>query len=842
MKQAVDRVPASLRLDLPEPLAALSDLALDLRWTWSHEADALWQRIDADAWERTQNPWTILQYASAAQLRALAADPEFCAELGRLTEARARYLGMPGWLAETYGAASLTSVAYFSMEFGLGTGLPLYAGGLGVLAGDYLKTASDLGLPVVGIGLLYQEGYFRQVIDATGWQQQAYPNNDPGSLPIRPAPAGDGGWLRIVLDLPGRTVTLRVWQVQVGRVTLYLLDANDPLNIPADRAITERLYNASPDTRLLQEIVLGVAGWRVVEAVAPHTEICHLNEGHSAFAMIERARCFSQRSGLSFRDALWATRAGNVFTTHTPVAAGFDRFAPALTDNYGGYFERLLVGTGLSPGQLLALGRAEPDNHDEPFNMAYLAMRGSAMCIGVSRQHGEVSRRIFQPLFPHWPDHEVPVGHVTNGVHVPTWDSRDADHLWTAACGKDRWRCAQSSLADQVAALEDQALWMMRARGRLALVAVARRRLAQQLAVRGHPAAVVAVAERVLDPDILTLGFARRFTSYKRTNLLLLDPGRLRRLLTDPRRPAQLILAGKAHPADDDGKRTIRDWIELAQDPELRQRIVFLEDYDLSVAQDLVQGVDVWINTPRRPWEACGTSGMKVLVNGGLNLSVLDGWWEEAYAPDFGWAIGAHLDSDEPVADVRDAALLYDVLEHEVAPEFYDRDAAGLPRRWLSRIRQSLARLTPAYSSTRMLSEYVEQLYLPAAGEFRRRVADSGAVAAALGAWEERLRRAWPDLRIGAPTVVGNGGEWRFSVAIELGGIDPGSVRVELFAEPGNVVALRRDDTVADSAGCNLYTGAVPMSRPAEAYTVRVIPAHRGVAVPGELELIRWQR
>jgi starch phosphorylase len=845
--QSQTAVPALLSSALPEPLAALAGLAIDLRWTWSHEADSLWQRIDADAWAQTRNPWTILQDASEGQLRALAADPNFSAELQRLVEARAAYLGMPGWFATRYDGAPLGGIAYFSMEFGLGAALPLYAGGLGVVAGDYLKTASDLGVPAIGIGLLFQEGYFRQVIDAGGWQQEAYPNNDPGSLPIRPALGPDGAWLHIRLDLPGRNVRLRVWQAQIGRVSLYLLDANDPVNRPADRAITERLYTANSETRLLQEIVLGVAGWRVVEAVAPDTEICHLNEGHTAFAVIERARRFQHRTGRSFREAFWATRAGNVFTTHTSVAAGFDRFSPALIDAYAHYLDNLLADIGIPRAELLGLGRADPDNPAEPFNMAYLAMRGSALSIGVSRQHGRVSRRIMRPLFPRWPDCEVPVDHITNGVHVPTWDSPDADRLWTASCGKERWRCAETTLTEEVATLSDTELWAMRGTARQALVVAVRHRLRQQLAARGHPPAIVGAADQALDPNILTLGFARRFTAYKRPNLLLHDPDRLRRLLTDPLRPAQLILAGKAHPADDEGKRMIRDWILLARDPGLRQRIVFVEDYDLTVAQELVQGVDVWVNTPRRPWEACGTSGMKILVNGGLNLSVPEGWWEEAYGPELGWAVGDGEACNEAARDNSDALDLYDILEGEVVPEFYARDASGLPRSWLARVRKSLARLTPTYSSTRMLHEHIEQLYLPAAAEFRRRTADGGAPAAALREWESRLRRGWSLLHIGESVATRGKGQWQFSVPVHLGEIGAEDVRVELFAEaagnePAPALAMRRGAAIAGSANGHIYLGAVAATRPATDYTVRIIPACTGVRVPAELELIRWQK
>ena len=457
-------MPTSPTHDLPAGLEALAELALDLRWTWSHEADTLWERVDAEAWSRTRNPWVILQDISAERLRVLAADGSFVAEIERLTRTRQAYLEASSWFSSTHGAAALSYVAYFSMEFGLGEGLPLYAGGLGILAGDFLKTASDLGIPVIGVGLLYQEGYFRQIIDATGAQHEAYPFNDPGSMPIEPAQGPDGSWFSVPLNLPGRTLSLRVWQARVGRIRLYLLDANDQLNSPADRGITGRLYDAGTEIRVLQEIVLGVAGWRAVEALAPEVEICHLNEGHGAFAVLERARSHMRRSGLSFREALWATRAGNVFTTHTPVAAGFDRFPADALSKYARYVEGFLAEAGIGLDEFLALGRARDNDGNEPFNMAYLAMRASMQSFGVSRLHGHVSRHIFQPLFPRWPEEEVPVGHVTNGVHVPSWDSPGADKLWTAACGKERWRGMPDTLPELVTGLSDEELWVMAAK------------------------------------------------------------------------------------------------------------------------------------------------------------------------------------------------------------------------------------------------------------------------------------------------------------------------------------------------------------------------------------------
>jgi glycogen phosphorylase len=838
---------ASPARDLPDALGALGELALDLRWTWSHEADALWQRVDAETWDLTRNPWVILQNVSAERLRTLAADAGFVTELERVAAARRTYLETPGWFGGAHELSALSGVAYFSMEFGLGEGLPLYAGGLGILAGDFLKTASDLGLPVIGIGLLYQEGYFRQIIDASGAQHEAYPFNDPGSMPIQPAPGADGRWLRIHLDLPGRTLQLRVWQALVGRIKLYLLDANDPLNSPADRGITCRLYDAGLEIRIVQELVLGVAGWRVVEALAPEVEICHLNEGHAAFAVIERARSYMRRYGRCFWDAWWATRAGNVFTTHTSVGAGFDRFPVEILGKYPRYLEGFLAEANIELDELMALGRAHADNAGEPFNMAYLAMRGSLMSFGVSRLHGDVSRRIFQPLFPRWPQAEVPAGHVTNGVHVPSWDSPHADLLWTRACGKERWRGLPDALPALVLNLTDEELWAMAGDERQTLVRNVRARLTRQLGSRGYPPESLSEAANVLDPNILTLGLARRFTGYKRPNLLHEDPPRLARLLNDPIRPVQLVLAGKAHPADEEGKRMIREWIALVQQPEFRRRVVFLEDYDIALAQELVQGVDVWINTPRRPWEACGTSGMKVLVNGGLNLSERDGWWEEAYAAELGWAIDNGREYPESERDKDDAGSLYSILEGEVVREFYARDATGLPRQWLQRMRRSMSALTPTYSSSRMACDYVERFYLVCAAELRRRTADGGELARVMRDWEVRLRQHWPGLHIGDVSLCQGDGTWHLSVPVYLGEIGADEVAVQLYADPRGGGApflreLRRGEVIPGTTNGHIYIGSAPDTRPAEEFTVRIIPAHSGVRVPVELPLIFWQK
>ena len=830
--------------DVPGELAALRELALDLRWTWSHEADALWERVDATAWQSTGNPWMILQHLSSARLNELVADRSFVKDLEELAAACRAYLGRPGWFASTHDANSLRGVAYFSMEFGLSEALPLYAGGLGVLAGDFLKTASDLGVPVSGVGLLYQEGYFRQMLDAAGWQHEVYSYNDPLTMPIQPVIGPDGAWLRISIALPGRTLSLRVWQAAVGRSLLYLLDSNDALNSPIDQGITRKLYASGTELRLLQEIALGIGGWRVIEALRPEVEICHLNEGHAAFAAIERARAFARRSGLNFRDALWATRAGNIFTTHTAVAAGFDHYPRELVDKYLSAFnDGPQVQVVLA--DLLALGCADGGRRDDSLNMAYLAARASLSSFGVSRLHGRESRRVFQPLFAHWPEHEVPIDHVTNGVHMPSWDSAHADRLWTDACGKDRWLSMPDALCGLVEAQPDEALWALRDEGSKELVRHVRRRLTRQLAGRGEPAAQVAEADTVLDANILTLGFARRFTAYKRPNLLLRDPARLERLLTDRLHPVQLVIAGKAHPDDVEGKRMIQEWLAFARRPEFRHSVVFLEDYDIALAQELVQGVDVWLNTPRRPWEACGTSGMKVLVNGGLNLSVLDGWWDEAYAPDLGWAIGG--DGDPTAQDSRDAEALYATLERDVVPQFYARDSGGIPRAWVARLRHSMAVLTPAYSSARMMSDYLTRAYLPAAAALRARLADDARPVKRLGSWERSLRRHWRTLRIGETRAVQTGNSWQFSVPIWFGKVDPDHVGVEVFAGAHNdttpeAAALKRAAPLRDEVNAYIYEGCVPSARAAEDFTVRIVPRCSGVRVPTELSLISWQR
>jgi starch phosphorylase len=829
-----------------EGFDSLAELALNLRWSWNHATDLVWRELDPKLWELTHNPWVVLQTASRDQIERVLANPVFRKNVNDLLQIRRQAAETPAWFQQNHPQTSLTCAAYFSMEFMLSEALPIYSGGLGNVAGDQLKANSDLGVPVVGVGLLYQQGYFRQVIDKDGAQQALYPYNDPGQLPITPVRQPNGEWLRLEITLPGYSAWLRAWQVQVGRVKLYLLDSNDAANFPAHRGITSELYGGGPELRLKQELLLGIGGWRLLQALGIQPEVCHLNEGHAAFAILERARTFMDENSQPFDVALAVTRSGNLFTTHTAVPAGFDRFAPELIEQYLGTYAREKL--GISGHDFLALGRQNPDDSTESFNMAYLAIRGSGAVNGVSRLHGQVSRHIFEPLFPHWPEDEVPVGHVTNGVHMPSWDSAPADELWTAACGKDRWLGTMETLDQDIRRVSDTQLWEFRTAAGKSLVDYARSRLSLQLATSGATPETIEEAKHLFDPNALTLGFARRFATYKRPNLLLHDPARLLRLLANPERPVQLVIAGKAHPADQAGQDLIREWIQFIRQSGARPHVIFLSDYDMLLTEHLVQGVDVWINTPRRPWEASGTSGMKVLVNGGLNLSVLDGWWAEAYTPDVGWALGDGQEhGEDPAWDAFEADALYDLLESQVIPEFYNRSANGIPTAWVNRMRESMARLTPQFSASRTVREYTEQHYIPAAAAYQLRAANKGAIGKQVVDWRRSMDRNWSSSHFGNLRVDSNAERHVFEVEIFLNGLDCRSVRVELYAnginggDPVRMEMQCAKPMPDKSSGC-VFRATVTTTRSASDYTVRMIPQREGIAVPLEFPRILWQR
>jgi len=828
-----------------EGVGLLAELALDMRWSWDHATDELWQRLDADLWKRTHNPWIVLQTVSRDQLKRQLADPVFLDNLNHIRNMRDDASTKASWFQQNYEQAPLKTIAYFSMEYMLSESLPIYAGGLGNVAGDQLKSASDLGIPVTAVGLMYQQGYFRQQIDEYGNQKALFPYNDPGQLPVMPVRLPNGEWLRLKITLAGQTVWLRTWQVQAGRNKLFLLDSNDAANLPVHREITNELYGGGPETRIQQEVILGIGGWKLLEALGIKPEVCHMNEGHAAFLVLERAASLMKETGIVFEEALAATRAGNLFTTHTALAASFDYFSPSFMWQYFGAYAKDELKIDFD--ELMALGRVYPNNFSESFNMANLAIRGSGAVNAVSRLHSEVSRNLFEYLFPRWPVTEVPIGSVTNGVHMPSWDSEFADDLWTKACGKDRWRGDLQSIETDLSKVTDEALWQMRTDARDRLVNYTRERLADQFAVSGGTPEMIAAVKQVFDPNVLTLGFARRFVAYKRPNLLLYDEERLMRILTNREKPVQLVIAGKAPPYDESGKGLIRQWIEFIRRRNLYKNVVFLSDYDMLLTEHLVQGVDVWFNTPRRPWEACGTSGMKVLVNGGLNLSELDGWWAEAYTPEVGWAIGDTREhGDNPEWDAAEAEALYDLLEKQIIPEFYSRSEKGLPLTWTGRIRKSMALLAPRFSANRAVREYTERFYLPAAKKYRDRIADDGILAKRIIADEHELNAKWNGIRFEKVDHQAAGDGYLFQASIWLNGIEPENISIELYADAckgGQFerIPMRRVSSSPDNNG-HMYQVQVNTQRPPADFTARVIANAENISVPLENNLIFWER
>jgi len=725
------------------------------------------------------------------------------------------------------------------MEFGLSEALPIYSGGLGILAGDHLKSASSQGIPLTGVGLLYQQGYFRQVITEDGAQIAVHPFNEPGSLPVTAAQGPDGRWLRVRLDLPGITLMLRIWEARVGRVRLLLLDSNDPMNRPEDRPITAQLYNADRRTRLLQELVLGVGGWKLLEQMGIAPDVCHLNEGHAAFAVIARAASYAKSHEVPFDTALWATRAGNVFTTHTPVGAAFDRFEPDLVRKYAA---PLAEWAGLPMEDLLALGR-EPSGG--LFNMAFLAMRGSARVNGVSRLHGEVSRRLFAPLFPGWPFAEVPVTHVTNGIHVPTSNSKAANTFWRKAY-PGSWSRHLDEAASSLAKLTDHELWTFRNAARADLVAYVRHRMARRCDEQGTSSTDRERAATVLDPHALTIGFARRFTSYKRPGLLLHDVERIVRILTNASRPGAIADRWQGAP-----ERHQRRWFGPGCGPLLHApRGLGPGHFPGGLRHGRRCGPHWWrrylAQQSRSPKEACGTSGMKALVNGGLHLSTLDGWWDEAYNPESGWAFGGS-EEDDGGSERPDADELYGLLETQIIPEFYARDEHGLPRRWLQRVRASMTTLTPHFSSDRMVRDYTESTYLPAASAFRHRKAGSSKVARDLHAWSIGMHHAWRDVEFGSCEVKRIEGMWRFAVQVVLGGLTPADVLVELYRDDSaggkpERLPMQLSRPPAHANDSALYIAEAPAAIPSEHYTARVVASHPEAVTPLEAPFIRWQK
>ncbi len=845
---------------LPPRIEGLRSVAYNLRWAWDHEAIELFRRLDRDLWESTNhNPVLMLGRIEQDRLEAAAEDDGFLGHLERVVNDLDTYsTAKSTWFDKKCGKREdKPLVAYFSAEFGLTECLSIFAGGLGILAGDHLKSASDLGVPLVAVGLLYQQGYFKQYLNQAGWQQEAYEDNDFHNLPLTAAIGPTGAPVSVAVAFPGRQVFAQVWRAQVGRVALYLLDTNIPQNTRAeDRDITDQLYGGDRDMRIRQEILLGIGGYRALEALGLDPTVYHMNEGHSAFLALERVRRLMETRGMSFSEACELASASCVFTTHTPVEAGHDYFSAELMDRYFADYAR---GLGLSRQDFLALGRRPAQDGD--FCMTVLALRLSSRRNGVSKLHGVVSRKMWQPLWPGVPADEIPIRHITNGVHFRSWISAEMNQLYERYLGPN-WRQepANSELWSRVQSIPAEELWRTHERRRERLVGFARRRVRDQRVRRSAPAAEIAAADEVLDPDVLTIGFARRFATYKRATLLLRDIDRLTRLLYDSAHPVQLIYSGKAHPQDGAGKELIRQIVALSRDPKVGHRLVFLEDYDMAVARSLVQGVDVWLNTPQRPKEASGTSGMKAAANGALNVSTLDGWWDEVWRDPasprgIGWAIGKGEDYDNPeYQDKVEAEALYELLERDVVPTFYDRGADRLPRRWIDLMKRSIRTLCHKVNTHRMVSDYTAEFYMKAHDRFRALEAENGARARALAAWMARVRASWPAVQIdsveGGPgygLLVGT--NMKTAARIQLGSLPPDDVQVELYLGRLSAVGeiLDAESTPMTPAGRDdrgrwIFEAASVSCRRSglHGFTVRVRPRHPDLAgdfIPG---LITW--
>ncbi|MER7504137.1 alpha-glucan family phosphorylase [Nonomuraea pusilla] len=837
----------TVRTVLPAELAALGELVHNLRWSWHPETTDLFAEVDPRLWEQVgHDPVALLGAVTPARLNELAADRRFLRRLADAADDLREYIVSPRWYQTLPDAPQ--AVAYFSPEYGIAAALPQYSGGLGILAGDHLKAASDLGVPILAVGLLYRHGYFTQTLSPEGWQLEHYPSLDAGGLPLALLKDDDGP-VKIRISLPEqRVLHAQVWVAQVGRVPLLLLDSDVADNDTAARDVTDRLYGGGTDHRLMQELLLGIGGVRAIRAYCrvtghPEPEVFHTNEGHAGFLGLERIRELTE-TRLSFDEALEAVRAGTVFTTHTPVPAGIDRFPTEM-------IERQFGGDNAWPTvpveRILALG-AESD--PARFNMAVMGMRLAQRVNGVSRLHGEVSRDMFKDLWPGFDVDEVPIGSITNGVHAPTWVGRELMEL----AGRELPSLIERARGwDGIQKIPDAELWDIRGLMRRRLVEGARKRLREAWRERGASDAELGWIEEVLDPEALTIGFARRVPSYKRLTLMLRDPERLAGLLLDPDKPVQIVIAGKAHPADEGGKKLIQQIVKFADQQHVRHRIVFLPDYDMALAQLMTQGCDVWLNNPLRPLEASGTSGMKSALNGGLNLSIRDGWWDEWYDGTNGWAIPtADGVSDPDRRDALEAAALYDLIEHEVADRFYDRAGDGLPRRWMEMVKHTLTSLGPKVLAGRMLRDYVTDLYTPAARSARALSADGYASAKAFAAWRLRVAQAWPGVRVehvetsgvGEAPEVGSSIELRATVA--LGDLEPDDVLVEAaYGKVGAHDELVRPTyaklaaDVVDDDGRAHYTGVVPLDRTgAFGYTVRVVPYHPLAASPAELGLV----
>ena len=840
---------------LPEKLQPLQKIAMNMWWVWNFEAIELFRRLDVELWrEVDQNPLKLLGSLSQKKLDEAAESESFIAHMSRVAEELDRHLEKRSWfseIAETEDAGD-ASIAYFSAEFGIHESLPIYSGGLGVLAGDHLKSASELGIPLTGVGLLYRLGYFHQYLTIDGWQQERFPETDFHHIPAKLVIDGEGKPLLISVEFPGRQLFAQIWELNIGTVKLFLLDTNIDHNSREDKTITDHLYGGDSEMRIKQELLLGVGGVRALKAMNREISVYHMNEGHAAFLALERIRVLMEEQRLSFPEAVEYAAASSVFTTHTPVPAGNDRFEPEMIDSYCSFFYEKL---GISRDQFLALGRENPLDKKETFCMTVLALKLAAGCNGVAKLHGKVSRNMWKNIWPTLPAHEVPIGHITNGIQTLSWTSDEMMRLFNRYLGP-RWtdNTSDRSIWNYIGEIPDSELWRCRVRLRERLVAFSRKKLRDQLIARGLPSKVAEEAHSVLDPDALTIGFARRFATYKRATLIFKNLDRLAEIMNDRNRPVQLIFSGKAHPRDNMGKELIKHLITICDDERFRGKIVFLEDYDINIARYLVQGVDVWLNTPIRPKEASGTSGMKVVSNGGLNISVLDGWWDEAYNANNGWAIGKGEEyTDLAYQDDVEALSLYNILENEVKTAFYDRGVDGLPREWLAKIKESMSSLTPVFNTNRMVIDYAEKYYINAHKNHINFSGDGYSLAKKISAWKKKIAGQWDKVRVVNTRFLGTdditvGSKISATSEVFLGGIDPEEVQVELYFG-----SLDRDEEISEgvalpmslvsSAGeFHTFEGSILCLKSGQfGFTVRVIPCHRDSARKFDPDLkITW--
>ena len=838
---------------LPKKLTKLKDIVYNLWWCWDHEAIDLIHRIDRELWEeKDHNPVLILGNVKQERLDYLSEDEGFIAQMERVYERLQEYIKEKTWFDKAGHSKNKLCVAYFSAEFGITECIPIYSGGLGILAGDHLKSASELGIPLIGIGLMYQEGYFRQYLNAAGWQGELYPKNDFYNMPISLVRNKDGSVLTVDIDLPGRKVFAQIWQIRVGRLSLYTMDTNILKNRPEDRNLTGELYGGDIETRIQQEILLGIGGVRVLKKLGFKPSVFHMNEGHSAFLALERIRVAMEENNLTFWEAFELTKSGNVFTTHTPVPAGIDVFSPELMDKYFNNFCPLLK---ISWDEFLSLGRVNSSDSNEPFSMAILALKSSDFANGVSKLHGKVSRRMWSSVWPQLPEDEVPISHDTNGIHYRSWISHDMADLYIRYLGP-RWlkNPEDQTIWERIEQIPAEELWRTHERRRERMVAFARRRLSQQLKRRGAMPSEIAFADEVLNPEALTIGFARRFATYKRATLIFHNLERLAKIINNKEKPVQIIFAGKAHPRDNPGKELIQKIIQFARQERFRRNIIFIEDYDIVVSRYLVQGVDVWLNTPLRLQEASGTSGMKAAANGVINMSILDGWWDEAYSIQAGWAIGrGEVYDDKSLQNEIESNAIYELLEKEVIPIFYDRGRDGLPRGWIAKMKSSMMSLCPIFNTNRMVHEYFEKYYSPAVKRFYKLCEDNIEKVKELARWKSYIKNNWNKIKIlnieaHPPKQISVGSKFEVYADIFLGTLKPNDVQVQIYfgtvnsqMKIVNAVPIPMEFKKSESDGKYTFIGSISCDKSGmHGYSLRILPKHEYLHNSFETGLILW--